>query len=171
MTEGGPPIVIFGAAVKRGGVPSAALEQRVRAALGCAARNPGAWFLPTGGVGRHRPSEAAVMARLLRQAGVEPARIVPEENATDTLSSARACARLLRARGHRGRVLVATSTYHLPRCLALLRLAGFDARGCRPFAGPASHRFSVRWFWRLREAVALPYDLAIGVWLRALGRL
>ncbi len=166
----GPPIVIFGAAVKRGGAPSAALEQRVRAALRCAARHPGAWFVPTGGVGRHPPSEAAVMARLLREAGIAPARIVLEETATDTLTAARACALVLRRHGAR-RVLVATSTYHLPRCIALLRLAGFDARGCRPSAGPASHRLSVRWFWRLRETLALPYDIAIGIALKLAGRL
>ena len=45
----------------------------------------------------------------LRQAGVEERRILREETGTDTLSSARACARLLRERGF-SRVAVAQET-------------------------------------------------------------
>ena len=49
-------------------------------------------FVPTGGVGRFGPSEASVMAKLLAARGVSPGRILLEETATDTLSSARAVA-------------------------------------------------------------------------------
>jgi uncharacterized SAM-binding protein YcdF (DUF218 family) len=109
------------------------------------------------------------MAELLTGFGVAPDRVRLEETATDTLSSVRAVRKLLR--DHAGPVYAATSAYHLPRCLALLRLAGLPARACPPPAFPASDRFSRRWFWRLREAAALPVDLVLASWLRARGRL
>ena len=77
------------------------------------------------------------MAELLIQAGVRTDRIWREETGTDTLSSARTCARLLRERGFTGQVLACSSDYHLPRCLALLRLAGWQARPC---SAPATQR-------------------------------
>lgn len=163
--ERSPAIVIFGAAVRVDGRPSTAMRLRVEAAarFGRVLQERGQTplYIPTGGVGRFDPSEASVMAGLLRYMGVAADRIVLEETATNTISSARACARLLRARGHTGRVYAASSAYHLPRCVVLLRLAGLDARACPPPRQPASTSFRRRWRWRLRELVALPVDTAL----------
>ncbi len=156
-----PAIVIFGAAVRPDGRPSSILQRRVEAAARFGARFPSALYVPTGGIGRHGPAEASLMAGLLRAFGVPDERIAREETGTDTLSSVRAVAALLQARGHRGRVYAASSAYHLPRCVLLLRLAGLDARACPPPAGPASRRFIKRWYWRLREVLALPWDAGL----------
>lgn len=165
----GPAIVIFGAAVRPDGTASTVLRRRVEAAAAFGARQVGASYVPTGGRGRFGPSEASVMAELLAGFGVTPDQVRLEETATDTLSSVRAVRRLLGA-GH-GPVYAATSAYHLPRCVALMRLAGLEARPCPPPAFPASDRFGRRWFWRLREAAALPFDVAVLLVLRARGRL
>lgn len=166
--ERSPAIVIFGAAVRADGRPSTALRLRVEAAARFGevlrARGPAPFYVPTGGVGRFGPSEASVMASLLRASGVAAERIVLEETATNTISSARACARLLRARGHAGRVYAASSAYHLPRCVVLLRLAGLDVRACPPPRRAASTGFRRRWYWRLRELVALPVDAVLMLW-------
>ncbi len=154
-----PAIVIFGAAVRPDGTPSMTLLRRVQAAAVFGRRlavEP--LYVPTGAIGRHGASEASVMAGLLRELGVPADRIVLEESGTDTLSSARAVAALLRARGHRGPVYAATSAYHLARCVLLLRLAGLPARPSRPPPFPAAQDFRKRWYWRLREAAALPAD-------------
>lgn len=169
--SGRAAIVIFGAAVRPDGRPSGALRRRVEAAARLGAALDAPLFMPTGGVGRHGPSEAGVMAGLLQDLGVEAGRIVLEETGVNTLSSVRACARLLRARGHRGRVYAASSAYHLPRCLVLLRIAGLDAAICPPPPGPAAAGLRTRWCWRMREAAALPVDMALMLWLRAAGRL
>lgn len=153
------PIVIFGAAVRPDGTASETLRRRVEAAMVFGAGLPDALYLPTGARGRHGEAESAVMAALLEQAGVAPGRIRQEPTGTDTLSSVRACAALLRGMGHAGAVFAATSGYHLPRCVLLLRLAGFEARAVPPPVAAAAWR--QRWYWRLREVPAIPYDAAL----------
>ena len=164
-------IVIFGAAVRPGGRPSATLRHRVDAAARFAAELSSPLLIPTGGVGRFGPSEASVMRDQLTASGIAADRIVPEETGTDTLSSVRAVARLLTSRAHHGPVFVATSAYHLPRCVLLLRLAGLPARGCPISAAAASNRLLPRWYWRLRELPAIPYDTVLLITLRLFGRL
>jgi len=174
-----PVIVIFGAAVRPDGSPSRTLRRRVEAAFAFAGTLDRPVFVPTGGVGRFGPAESAVMAGLLREWGVADAAIVEEPTATDTLSSVRAVRHLLgghagwghAAGGHVGKVHAATSAYHLPRCVALLFLAGLPAGACPPPPWPAAAAWRKRWYWRLREAAALPYDVAILLALRAVGRL
>jgi uncharacterized SAM-binding protein YcdF (DUF218 family) len=106
------------------------------------------------------------MAAVLMEAGVPEARILQEPTGTDTLSSVIACIRLLRARGHAGEVRVATHGYHLPRVLALFRLAGLPARAVPPPAGPSETGQPRQWYWRLREVPAVPYDAALMLWAR-----
>lgn len=152
-------IIIFGAGLRPDGSPSPTLMRRIGAALrfGHALPQP-PLYLPTGGIGRHGPSEARAMAEALEAAGVSPARIILEETATDTLDSVIACRAILQRRGHRGAVYAATSAYHLPRCLLLLRLAGLRARPVPPPDVPAASQWCRRWYWRLREVPALPWD-------------
>ena len=119
--------------------------------------------MPTGAVGRHGPSEASIMAAMLRGLGVAADHIQLEETATDTLSSAVACARLLA--GRPGPVRLASSGYHLPRCLMLMRMAGVSATACRP---PPPGKWV--WYWRLREGAALPYDAVAMGFHRLVGR-
>jgi len=166
-----PVIVIFGAAVRPDGRPSGTLLRRVAAAAALANRFPAAVFIPTGGVGRFGPSEASVMAHLL-QREVRPGwSFVLEETAIDTLSSVRAVRRLLLRHAFMGPVYAATSAYHLPRCLLLLWLAGIRAKPCPPPSAPAAASRLLRWYWRLREVPAIPYDAALMLGLRAIGRL
>jgi uncharacterized SAM-binding protein YcdF (DUF218 family) len=159
-------IVIFGAAVRPGGQPSTAMRWRVEAAGAFGRRFAAPLFVPTGGVGRFGPSEASVMAGLLRRAGVPAHRLLLEETGTDTLSSAHAVVRLLRAHGVTAPVFAASSRYHQPRCVLLLRLLGVPARA----AGPPSVRAATGWwhrcYWWLREMPAIPYDAALALLLR-----
>jgi uncharacterized SAM-binding protein YcdF (DUF218 family) len=166
-----PAVVIFGAAVRHDGRASGTLRRRVEAAAALAARFPAAIFIPTGGVGRFGPSEASVMADLLRREAHPGWSFVLEETATDTLSSVRAVRRLLRQHALEGQVYAATSAYHLPRCLLLLWLAGIWAKPCPPTSAPAAARPLRRWYWRLREVAAIPYDAALVLGLRIAGRL
>jgi len=164
-------ILIFGAAVRADGKPSATLQRRVEAALACARGRTDVRFIPTGAVGRYGPSEASVMANLLMKSGVRSDRILLEETGRDTLSSVRAIYRILREHGPPGHVMVASSAYHLPRCVTLLCLLGIAAQPCPPPPEPASATWWKRWYWRLREVPALPYDAILAVWARLTGKL
>ncbi|MFS3136685.1 YdcF family protein [Gluconacetobacter sacchari] len=161
-------IVIFGAAVRPDGTPTPTLRRRVVAAAAFGRACAAPLFVPTGGSRDGRPAEAAVMADLLRGDGIPDSAIVIEGAARDTLESVLACSALLRARGYRGPVAVASSAYHLPRCLVLMRLAGWRVVRVPPPQAPAARRLARRWFWRLREGVALPWDVLLLV-LRRLG--
>ena len=165
-----PVIVIFGAAVRPDGSPSTTLLRRVQAAAVFGRSFDRPLYVPTGAVGRFGGSEASVMAALLIELGVPEADILREETGRDTLSSARAVARLLRGRGNAGPVYAVSSAYHLPRCVLLLGLAGLRARAGRPPSFPAAQRFRTRWYWRLRELAALPWDAGLMLALRLAGR-
>ena len=159
---GSGAVIIFGAAVRRDGGPSQAMRERVQAALrlGRTLRDP--LYVPTGGVGRYGPAEAELMRELLLQAGVPSVRIRTESKARNTIRSVRNVRRVLG--GFMGPVYAATSGYHLPRCVLLLRIAGFRARPCPPLrwrAGP---------YWWAREAAGLPVDALLAVWWRWRGR-
>lgn len=163
-------ILIFGAAVRPDGKPSVTLQRRVEAAIACARSHTDVRFIPTGAIGRYGPSEASVMADLLRESGVASHQILLEETGTDTLSSVRAIVRLLHRDGEQGPVIVATSRYHLPRCLILLCLFGIAAAPCAPRQNPTAESRWKQWYWRLREVPALPYDATLALWLRLTGR-
>ena len=111
------------------------------------------------------------MAGLLRESGVPNDRILLEETGYDTLSSARAVHKLLLANQASRSVRVATSAYHLPRCLILLCIFGISARPCPLPSVPAASRIPKRWYWRLREIPAVPYDAALAIYLRLTGRI
>jgi uncharacterized SAM-binding protein YcdF (DUF218 family) len=165
-------IIIFGAAVRPDGRPSQTLRQRVEAAARFGRTFARPLFIPTGAKGRHGDAEASVMARQLIDAGFSAASIHQERTGTDTLSSVRAVTRMLAGKtAGRAPVYACTSAYHLPRCLVLLRLAGVAARACPPPPVPAATGLWMRWYWRLRETPALPYDALLMLWLRAIGRL
>lgn len=161
-------IIIFGAAVRPDGSASPTLRRRVEAAARLGAGLQAPLFVPTGGQGRFGQPESRVMAELLTELGVPPDRILEEPTGTDTLSSARACVRLLH--GHAGPVFAATSRFHLPRCLLVLRLLGLPARPV-PIGGSARGAgLAQRWYWRLREVPAIPYDAGLAIWHRLRGR-
>jgi uncharacterized SAM-binding protein YcdF (DUF218 family) len=165
-------ILIFGAAVRPDGKPSVTLRRRVETALACAKGHQEVRFIPTGAIGRHGPSEASVMADYLMKSGIPGEQIQLEETGSDTLSSARALARLVREEtACGGPVMLATSGYHLPRCLILLWIFGVAAQPCRLPRVPPSATWWQRWYWRLREVPALPYDATLALWLRLTGRL
>jgi len=103
------------------------------------------------------------MAELLVARGVPRARILLEETGTDTLSSARAVAALLGAHRIEAPVFVASSLYHLPRCMLLLRLLGVRAWAAIPPIVPAATHWRRRCYWWLREVPAIPYDAALAL--------
>lgn len=158
---------MFGFPAQPDGRPTPELARRIAAAALAARRWPEARLLVSGGPGRRSPAEAAVMAQRLRAHGLGPDRIVEDDAARDTMDTVRAAARLI----PRGTAVVAVSSaYHVPRCVALLRIAGLRAHGLGATAGRRIGRAG-RLYWTLRELPAVVWDVTLALWLRVAGRL
>lgn len=157
---GAQAIVIFGEAVRPGGRPSPSLARRIGYGHAAAQALPEAPILCSGGVGRHGPSEASVMAERLAALGVDPARLVLDEASLDTLQSVIATARFVRGQGLAGCV-VCSDRYHLPRIRLLLGALGVAtaAGPLAPGRGGVPLRHWTR--MRLREGLAIPYDFGL----------
>lgn len=157
-----PAIVIFGAAVLADGRASPSLRRRIGYGVRAAAAWPDAPILCSGGVGRVAPSEASIMREALGSAGVAADRLTLDEDSLDTLQSVVAAARVVRRGGLDGCV-VCSDRYHIPRIRLLLAVLGVRSAAGPTAGGLAGTR---RRYWlkmHLREALAIPYDLAIVV--------
>lgn len=154
-------IVVFGAAVMADGRPSATLGRRIAYAAAAAALDRAAPVFCSGAVGRHPPSEAAVMAAALRRT-IDPARLHLDEASTDTLTSVRAAVAFAAANGC-DRCVVCTDRYHQPRVRMLFALFGMASEPVVFSRDVARTDRSYRWKMRAREAAAIPYDLVAGL--------
>lgn len=116
-------ILLLGAAVWPDERASPTLLRRTRWAArlwhGGAARA----VVPCGGTGRHPPSEAEVMRRLLTSEGVPECVIHLEARSTSTAENVAYARPILRDLGL-GSVLIVSDAYHLPRAALLARRAG-----------------------------------------------
>lgn len=122
-------ILVLGAPLTVQGTLSRVLHERVAAAAMLWQRGGAAAVLVSGGITRPGlPSEAAVMADGLVQAGVPRANIVVEPQAQSTRENARFAAALMTARNWRS-AWVVTQPFHVRRAVRLCRAAGIDAQG------------------------------------------
>jgi uncharacterized SAM-binding protein YcdF (DUF218 family) len=164
-----PPrvVVVLGAQVLRGGRASRTLEARTRHAGGLYARGEVDLIIPTGGVGEHPPSEAEVMAGILRKVGVPEDAVLREDRALNTWESAVLVAGIARSRGI-DEVLVVTDPLHCVRTVAAFRRAGLRASAEPVYSSPMWHE---RWSRRgqlVRESGALVwYRIRHGVGARS----
>ena len=159
--------VVLGTQVLPGGRPSRTLDARVRHAARLHAAGRVDKILVTGGVGKHPPSEAEVMARVLRGEGVPAEAIRLEDEAESTWDSARLVAPLLGREGV-AEVLAVTDPLHCIRAVAAFRKAGLMAWAEPVYSSPM---WRIPWLRRgklLRERVALVwYRVRPGVGARS----
>lgn len=135
---GAPPdgIIVLGGAVETakwratGQVHLNDQAERVTEAAVLALRYPAARIVLAGGgatlgpIGGDTPSEAAVMAALLTQLGVDPARFVLEEQSRNTAGNAEFSLALAQPQAGE-RWLLITSAAHMPRSMAAFERAGW----------------------------------------------
>jgi uncharacterized SAM-binding protein YcdF (DUF218 family) len=162
-------LLILGAAVWPGGVPSTTLARRVNFAAKIF--NAGGYDLviPSGGLGDHPPTEAAVMRGLLAASGVPGEKIILDEDAKSTMDTAQFARRWQAAHADTAIVAV-TDAYHKPRTALALWACGVDASVIPvPNATPRSSASQILKMWA-REALALPYYLARAAAIKVRGR-
>ncbi len=159
--------VVLGTQVLPGGRPSRTLEARVRQAARLYAEGKAGLLIPTGGIGEHPPSEAEVMARVLREEGVPEEAVLLEDRALNTWDSARLVTRMADKLGAKS-VVVVTDPLHCVRTVA-----AFERTGLIAWAEPvySSPMWRGRWLRRgqlVREMAALAwYGIRYGVGSRS----
>jgi uncharacterized SAM-binding protein YcdF (DUF218 family) len=158
-------IVIFGAAIHSDGQPSPSLKRRAYFGALAARARPDDPIFCSGGVGRFGDSEASAIAQILRERGVDPGRVVLDEESKDTLQNVVAATRFIRAHGLEG-ALACTDSYHLPRVQMLFSILGIDCSSGLPTLGLNGTALNYWLAMRLRECAAYPYDLAVALWRR-----
>ena len=144
--------LVLGAAVWAQGVPSPTLARRADHAAALWRAGKVDLLVGCGGLGRHPPAEARVMADLWRAAGVPAAAIALEETSTTTRANVTQALPILRALGAT-EVVIVTDPYHAPRAWLIARQAGLPARVSTPAWRSVGPR---QWLRHLpREGVAL----------------
>lgn len=111
-------VIVLGAKVKRGGIPSKALAFRLNAALEYAKQHPDIQIIVSGGQGPDEDAtEASVMKQYLMDRGFPESQIIVEDQSTSTyenlLNSKRIIGRELKG------LTIVSSDYHLARAKML----------------------------------------------------
>lgn len=153
-------LLILGAAVWPGGQPSPALARRARHGARLYLEGGYDLVIASGGLGKHAPAEAEVMAKLLHAEGVPRSAILQEGVSTTTAENIAFSRPLLQARGITD-VTVVTDYFHLPRAVMTARRHGLTAHGACPTEGLRQTPLRKHLYAIAREAVALPV-----YWLR-----
>ncbi|EAU45217.1 hypothetical protein R2601_10319 [Salipiger bermudensis HTCC2601] len=154
--------VVLGAAVWPGGEPSPTLRRRAKRAVALWQSGEVGAILGCGGEGAHAPSEAEVICRLAREAGVPEEALFREDRSTTTEENLRFALPVLEEMGAHD-VVIVSEAYHLPRALLVARRLGLRARGAAPGLGGA--RMGAQARAMLREIPAF-----VWYWLRGAGR-
>jgi vancomycin permeability regulator SanA len=144
-------IVILGASIWPGGVPSPILRDRLARAAELYQQGVADKIICTGGVGKYPPAEAEVCKEVLTKAGVAEANIILELSSHSTSDQAELVKEICDREGFKSIALV-TSFFHEKRATQLFRRAGLtniaDARCMH-------ERFNDLDFWVARDALAL----------------
>lgn len=147
-------LIVLGAKVEDYG-PSFALRDRLYAALDYLQENPDCTAIVSGGKGSDEPmAEGECMARWLEEKGLDPARIIIEDKATDTRENLRFSTDLIGSRWKEKRIAVVSSEYHLCRANYLGRkLLDYDFE-MLPAATTLRH---YKYYYFYREALGMVY--------------
>ena len=149
-------IVILGAAVWPDEQPSPTLRRRINAAAHLWHKGGFDRIIASGGLGKHPPSEAEVMRRLLRAADVPSDAILLEDRSVSTRTNAINTLELARAQ-QITHLTIVTDGYHGPRAWVTFKALG--ATPFRTYSAARSHprpRLSLTLRQTLREVIALP---------------
>ncbi|MDQ3912984.1 MAG: YdcF family protein [Actinomycetota bacterium] len=152
-------VVVLGTHVSPGGRPSKPLQARTRHAARLYTEGEATLVIPTGGVGQHPPSEAEVMARILREEGVPEEAVLTEEKARSTRESAQLVGALARERGIQ-HLTVVTDPLHCVRAVGAFRAEGILACASPVYSSP---------MWRIRRMRRGQFFREIGalIWYKA----
>lgn len=124
-------VIVLGAAVY-GDIPSQTLVNRMVGAMDYLETHPDSVVIVSGGQGDGEDiTEAECMRRYLTSHGVEPSRILMEDQSTSTMENLQNSFEIIRALGDEpdGNVAVVSSSYHLYRAKMMAKSLGVNSYG------------------------------------------
>ena len=149
-------VIILGAKVNAGGVPSLSLKSRLDIATGYLQANPHVIAIVSGGQGAdEEQTEASFMAAYLINKGIVPERILLEEQSTSTFENLKFSKLLLPAEVDE--ITIISNDFHLRRATYLANSLGLKA-DVLAAATPKSVEFNMRF----RERLALLKTYIVG---------
>lgn len=153
-------MIVLGAGVN-GIVPSLSLVNRLTAALEYLEEHPGCIAIVSGGQGHGEDiTEASAMRTWLLEHGIEPERIIMEDEATNTWENLSYSIDIIKERegSIEGDIAIVSSEYHLYRSKYMAQLKGLDTVG---IPGKTSYPIlKINYF--IREAFAVAYLWVFG---------
>lgn len=157
-------IVVLGAAVRAPGEPGPAMRRRVAHAVTAWRDGRAPTLVLSGGIVGTPPSEAEVMADLVRAEGIAKDCLVLEDRSRNTFENALYTGRIMRERGWR-RIILVTDPFHMPRAVFTFRRLGLSVVGdAVRHRGAATRR---EWYGAYaREPLAFVHS----AWLFLIGR-
>lgn len=149
-------IVVLGAKVKSGGVPSKPLYWRIDAAEKYLRDNQGTVAILSGGKGADEPmSEAQCMYNVLISRGIDENRLILEDKSTNTNENIRNSLRLMNEDASFG---VVTNNFHVFRAMHIAKtVCGRDVSGIS-----AEYKDALWVHYMAREAVGIFKDTLLG---------
>ncbi|WP_341300753.1 YdcF family protein [Lysinibacillus sp. FSL H8-0500] len=149
-------MIILGAKVKPGGVPSLSLKSRLEVAVQYLMNYPHVKVVVSGGQGPDEDrTEASVMQEYLEQNGIETTRIIVEDQSTSTFENLAFSKELLPKETKK--ITIVSNDFHLKRATYLAQSLDFEVD-----AVAAETPKSVESKLRLRERAALLKTYIVG---------
>jgi uncharacterized SAM-binding protein YcdF (DUF218 family) len=151
------PLIVLGSMV-RGDVPSADLQSRIDTASAYLKEHPQVKCIASGGQGRNESvTEASAIKKALVADGIEPSRILMEEESTNTRKNFEYSLKLAEENGLGTTFAVVTDDYHAFRACYTAKKVGAEA-----YAVPARTPFRILPSCWSREVLALTKYLLLG---------
>lgn len=148
----GDAIIVLGARVLPGGVPSGALRARVEKAVALYNAGVAARLIFSGGPGDNGPTEAKVMRGLAVRLGVPESACLLEEESHSTDDNARFALKLV---APDAKLIVVSDPYHLLRARQVFRKYGREVMVAPALMSDRHITALDRCYWTCREAFAL----------------
>ncbi len=157
--KGADAVIVLGGGVSQGHI-SQSLQNRLDTALAYCEQNPKTLVVVSGGQGADEPTtEAKAMAEYLISEGMEPSKIVQEDQATSTYENFVYSKALLEPLfGEEGSYVYVTSDFHVYRAGLAAQEAGISASG---LAAPSPAWMAPNFY--MRETLALMRYWVFGV--------
>ena len=153
-------IVVLGAAVWKGNVPSPVYEGRLNKAIDLLDKNFSNRIILTGSNAPFELSEARVGKKYLEAKGISPTKIYLEESTTSTIEQMHFIKNEVIGEKRFNKVLIVSDAFHLPRVIEIAKFLSIDLKVAR--SNLKVELMNNIWY-RIKEAVLISIFWLFGV--------